>query len=114
MYFVISLGFLIHNLITLNGLFFANIPSVTFPYNEYWRIFTAPFATLDGVYGVVSVIIAFWWLCSLFPGYVKNILNIGKKVFKYTPSSISFYAKFISTNELFFSSCDISKKYIFL
>lgn len=74
MLFLISLGFLVYNLVSMNGLYFANIPSVTFLYNEYWRIFTAPFATLDGFYGLLSIVVGFWWLTSLFPGYV--LLNL--------------------------------------
>lgn len=68
---------MLFSMITLKGFLFANIPSRTFPHSEFWRIFTAPYTTLDGVYGVVSIIIAFWWLLSLFPGYV--ILSLLRK-----------------------------------
>jgi hypothetical protein len=56
----------------MNGFLFADIPSKTFSHNfELWRLFFAPFATLDGLYGLMSLIISFWWLISLFPGYVN-------------------------------------------
>lgn len=48
----------------------ANIPSATFGNFELWRIFTAPIATLEGFLGVMGLVMAFWWLLSLFPEYV--------------------------------------------
>lgn len=70
--FWLSLGFFVYNQISLQGMLFANIPSATFEYHEYWRLFTAPFTSLEGMYGLFSVCVSFWWFASLLPQFVRK------------------------------------------
>lgn len=69
--FLVSFGFMIYNCASENGLIFANIPNRTFPSKEVWRLITAPYATIDGLYGLLSIVVSFWWLISLLPSYVS-------------------------------------------
>ena len=71
--FTVSLLMLLLNQTAVPNLGMANIPSRTFPQFEFWRIFTAPLACLEGLVGSVGLLIAFWWLLSLFPYYVRTL-----------------------------------------
>ena len=48
-----------------------NIPTKVVEDLQLWRLITANLGVIEGVYGVLSIVISFWWLFSLFPYYVK-------------------------------------------
>lgn len=57
-----------------------NQPAKTIYDLELWRIFSASFGIISGMYGWIGLIIDVWWFMSVFPYYVPILTYLGTQI----------------------------------